>query len=333
MWVATGLHGGPVGQPPVCVVCVVGGRCLLHVASCPHRWLQSNSLGAKGLTLVDALGPSSVPVTPSKPLPHSGARVYGKVLRKAMPVRHMSSEGRVTLVHPTHPDVRAFKDRLLAQCAVYRTRLNLLAKAALQADDWQELQCSLGGGEGEVEYMDHKEAVLEAVARAGWRRRKEDFDLLEQELLQAEKAMGFLDSVLSASLNRDNDSDVISMASDSDTGSNASSAVDQLSPSGSHTSFTASLHSSPCSSRNLPSSARGSGLQLGEAALAQDPSDGFFYKGRITSGYRGRKAVVVEFADGDKQEVKKTRVIPVGGARPAPVLKVRSVWVWVRESE
>lgn len=323
-------ESGTASSRLVASVCPVGqdGASLVRPALL-HRWLQSNSLAAKGLTLVDALGPSSVPLMPSEPLPHSGTGVYGKVLRKVMPVRHMSSEGRVTLVHPTHPDMRAFKDRLHAQCSVYHARLNSLVRAALPADVRQELLRTLGGGEGRMDYVEHKEAVLEAVARAGWRRRKDDFDLLEQELLQGKKTLGFLDSVLSASLSRDDDSDAISVASDSDTQSNASSVLDQPSSSGSHTSSTVSVHSSQCSKSSravtLPSPARGSGLRQGEAVLAQDPKDGFFYKGKVASGCRGRKVVVVEFIDGEQQEVKKSHVIQVGGARPAPVLKVVDV--------
>ena len=60
----------------------------------------------------------------------------------------------------------------------------------------------------------------------------------------------------------------------------------------------------------------------GQAVLAQDPSDGFFYPARVHGSLPRKGKVKALFQDQDSQLIRVNRIIPTGGARPRPVPKV-----------
>ena len=278
---------------------------------------------------MDGLGPSAVPHTPTKPLPHSGKTVYGKVLREVLPVSHVTSEGRVTLIHPSEPDLRSFQDKLSTQLEVYRKRLDHLVREALPEEDYKELcrdvDSSKGSSDSEQEYEDleyfkHKKLVLQKLAKLDWPRPKGDFTLLEKEVVEGGRIADYLGALLRKTNEAEDWSDESSVCSVSTRSQTSLASTESSVSSGSHS--TVSRRSSQ--GRDFPSTAVSgrSVLRKGASVVAQDCTDGFFYQGRITASKRGRTRVTVEFTDGQEQEMEADFVLGVGGARPCPVLKV-----------
>lgn len=74
-------------------------------------WIEANSLLARDLTLIDALGPSSVPHD-STHVDIIDKDVRGKVFEDIMSQAHISGDGHVRLINPNGVDIRNYVSKL-----------------------------------------------------------------------------------------------------------------------------------------------------------------------------------------------------------------------------
>ena len=136
---------------------------------------------------MDALGPSATPHSPTY-VPLLDRHVSSRVLPSLFSLAHISPTGqKVTLINPTGPDVRQYQHHLEKQVEKYWQRLTQLAWAAIPVEQRGALEEECGVGEGEVpSYQQHRAALRKVMEELGWPRPQVDFDLLEQEIAQAE---------------------------------------------------------------------------------------------------------------------------------------------------
>ena len=157
---------------------------------------------ARQLTLLDALGPSAVPHTPS----HLDSKVYGKVFRDIFPLAHISGmaesdgyqkvlfitsllagDGHVTLLNPSGCDLSRYEEKLARQKSIYAFKMDQLVWSALPDTVRQPLieEWRLGGGET-PSYQQHRQQLRSALAAVGWPVEEEDLALLEEEIALAD---------------------------------------------------------------------------------------------------------------------------------------------------
>uniref|UniRef100_A0A8B9QDG3 Uncharacterized protein n=1 Tax=Apteryx owenii TaxID=8824 RepID=A0A8B9QDG3_APTOW len=103
------------------------------------------------------------------------------VKQKILPLAHVSNDQkRITLINPQAVNLDAYKEKLEQAIKSYERRLNLIIWRALpqaERDKFKE--------DGPVQYMQNKEALLEALENLGWPISYEDVVLLEDEILAA----------------------------------------------------------------------------------------------------------------------------------------------------
>uniref|UniRef100_A0A8B9QMS5 Uncharacterized protein n=1 Tax=Apteryx owenii TaxID=8824 RepID=A0A8B9QMS5_APTOW len=91
-----------------------------------------------------------------------------------------NDQKRITLINPQAVNLDAYKEKLEQAIKSYERRLNLIIWRALpqaERDKFKE--------DGPVQYMQNKEALLEALENLGWPISYEDVVLLEDEILAA----------------------------------------------------------------------------------------------------------------------------------------------------
>ena len=83
----------------------------LYRISSLSSWIEANSLLARDLTLIDALGPSLVPHDPTH-VDIIDKDVRGKVFEDIMSQAHISGDGHVRLINPNGVDIRNYVSKL-----------------------------------------------------------------------------------------------------------------------------------------------------------------------------------------------------------------------------
>uniref|UniRef100_A0A8C3KFU8 Uncharacterized protein n=1 Tax=Calidris pygmaea TaxID=425635 RepID=A0A8C3KFU8_9CHAR len=98
-----------------------------------------------------------------------------------LPFAHVSNDKKqITLINPQAVNLDAYKEKLEQAIKSYERRLNLVIWRALSQEERDKFkEC------GPVQYMQHKEALLEALENLGWPISYEDVMLLEDEILAA----------------------------------------------------------------------------------------------------------------------------------------------------
>uniref|UniRef100_A0A8B9F535 Uncharacterized protein n=1 Tax=Amazona collaria TaxID=241587 RepID=A0A8B9F535_9PSIT len=86
----------------------------------------------------------------------------------------------ITLINPQAVNLGAYKEKLEQAIKSYERRLNLVIWRALPQEERDKFK-----EDGPVQYMQHKEALLEALENLGWPISYEDVILLEDEILAA----------------------------------------------------------------------------------------------------------------------------------------------------
>ncbi|XP_032297482.1 von Willebrand factor A domain-containing protein 3B isoform X2 [Coturnix japonica] len=143
-------------------------------------WLKTHGLIARRLTIMDALAPTAVPHS-TKYIPVLDKHVLSKVFDEILSLAHLSSDKkRITLINPQAVNLDAYKEKLEQAIKSYERRLNLLVWRALPQEERDKFK-----EDGPVQYMQHKEALLEALENLGWPISYEDVILLEDEILAA----------------------------------------------------------------------------------------------------------------------------------------------------
>ncbi|KAM6093546.1 LOW QUALITY PROTEIN: von Willebrand factor A domain-containing protein 3B [Chlamydotis macqueenii] len=143
-------------------------------------WLKTHGLVARRLTIMDALAPTAVPHR-TKYIPVLDKHVVSKVFDELLPLAHVSNDKkRITLINPQAVNLDAYKEKLEQAIKSYERRLNLVIWRALSQEERDKFK-----DDGPVQYMQHKEALLEALENLGWPISYEDVILLEDEILAA----------------------------------------------------------------------------------------------------------------------------------------------------
>ncbi|NXU25558.1 VWA3B protein, partial [Thalassarche chlororhynchos] len=143
-------------------------------------WLKTHGLVARRLTIMDALAPTAVPHG-TKYIPVLDKHVVSKVFDEMLPLAHVSNDKkRITLINPQAVNLDAYKEKLEQAIKSYERRLNLVIWRALSQEERDKFK-----EDGPVQYMQHKEALLEALENLGWPISYEDVILLEDEILAA----------------------------------------------------------------------------------------------------------------------------------------------------
>ncbi len=270
---------------------------ILIIINRVSRWLIKNCLSALKLTLMDALGPTTIPCT-AKHVPILRKDVHSRVFSELFPIAHVSDGNRVTLIHPGAADLIGYEKRLDEQMEVYYSRLSRLAWEAIPIDNRSSVLQECDVKEGQTpSYREHQEILSRVLSDLNWPRPQLDFDLLDGELRQAESYKRY-----SQSLREEVKKNCFSSRDDTQ----------------SVASYSVPLLDNPLFrvSKNSHSSSRPS---KSAKVIVRSEMDGFYYPG-VVSNKQNRKSISIQLADKQEISSNSSLVIPVGGARPCPVL-------------
>ncbi|KAM6284869.1 von Willebrand factor A domain-containing protein 3B isoform 3-T3 [Spheniscus humboldti] len=257
-------------------------------------WLKTHGLVARRLTIMDALAPTAVPHG-TKYIPVLDKHVVSKVFDEMLPLAHVSNDKkRITLVNPQAVNLDAYKEKLKQAIKSYERRLNLVIWRALSQEEKDKFK-----EDGPVQYMQHKEALLEALENLGWPISYEDVILLEDEILAALT--------------------YIQQASD------LQEAVKKESEKSSESHISNNKKRLEEESVKSKSKKRQKGQVLvthkSQKVIARSDVTGFYYPGTVIKNISSTCALV-DFNSGETWIVPVKFAIPVGGAMPCPYLQV-----------
>ncbi len=245
---------------------------------------------------MDALCPTSIPHT-TKHVPILQKNIHSKVFSQLFPLAHISNGDSMTLIHPSGVDLIGYENRLDEQTEVYWARLSRLAWAAIPTDNRPSVLQECGLEEGLVpSYREHQAVLRRALNQLKWPRHEFDFDLLEGEIRQAESYKQHSQSLREEVKKSHNDKRSVSSF-------------------GSHV----PLMENPlyCISNNKGHCSKPS---KSAKVIIRSKFDGYYYPGIVTNE-QNHKSIRVELADKQQISTNSFLVIPVGGAKPCPVLQ------------
>ena len=245
---------------------------------------------------MDALGPASIPHT-TKHVPILQKDIHSKVFSQLFPLAHISNGNSMTLIHPSGVDLIGYENRLDEQTEVYWARLSRLAWAAIPTENRPSVLQECGLEEGLVpSYREHQAVLRRVLNQLKLPRLQFDFDLLEGEIRQAESYKQHSQLLREEVKKSHNDTRSVSSF-------------------GSHV----PLMENPlyCISNNKGHCSKPS---KSAKVIIRSKFDGYYYPGTVTNE-QSHKSIRVELADKQEISTNSLLVIPVGGARPCPVLQ------------
>ncbi|XP_032536578.1 von Willebrand factor A domain-containing protein 3B isoform X7 [Chiroxiphia lanceolata] len=257
-------------------------------------WLKTHGLVARRLTIMDALAPTAVPHG-TKYIPVLDKHVVSKVFDEILPLAHVSNDKKeITLINPQAVNLVAYKEKLEQAIKSYKRRLNLVIWRALSQEERDKFK-----EDGPVQYMQHKEALLEALENLGWPISYEDVKLLEDEILAA----------------------LTYMQQASDLQEAVKKETEKSSES--HISNNKKRHEEATMKSK---SKTGQKWQIfvthkSQKVIARSNVTGFYYPGTVIKNVSSTCALV-DFSNGESWDVPVKFTIPVGGAMPCPHLQV-----------
>ncbi|XP_006137480.3 von Willebrand factor A domain-containing protein 3B isoform X1 [Pelodiscus sinensis] len=258
------------------------------------HWLKTHGLVARRLTIMDALAPTAIPHS-TKYIPVLDKHVVSKVFDEVLSLAHISTDKkRITLINPQAVNLDAYKEKLEQAIKFYERRLNLIIWRALSQEERDKFE-----QEQPVSYMEHKEALLQALENVGWPVSYDDVILLEDEILAG---LTYLQQA-------------------SDLQEAAKRKIQRTSESHIH-------HSKmKCTEENVKAQSKkrlkGKVFETlkGQKVIARSDITGFYFPGTVIKTISSFEALV-DFNHGETQIVPIKFIIPVGGAMPCPSLQV-----------
>ncbi|NXR57533.1 VWA3B protein, partial [Rhadina sibilatrix] len=245
-------------------------------------WLKTHGLTARRLTIMDALAPTTVPHS-TKYIPVLDKHVVSKVFNKMLPLAHVSSDKkRIALINPWAVNLDAYKEKLEQAIKSYERRLNLVIWRALSQEEKDKFK-----EDGPVQYIQHKEALLEALENLGWPVPYEDVKLLEAEIFTA---LTYIQQV-----------------------SDLQEAVKK------ETEKSSESHIS--NNKKTRQKCQIYVTHKSQKVIARSDVTGFYYPGTVIKNISSTCALV-HFSNGRSCDVPVKFTIPVGGAMPCPHLQV-----------
>ncbi|XP_052630044.1 von Willebrand factor A domain-containing protein 3B [Harpia harpyja] len=257
-------------------------------------WLKTHGLVARRLTIMDALAPTTVPHG-TKYIPVLDKHVVSKAFDEILPLAHVSNDKkRITLINPQAVNLDAYKEKLEQAIKSYERRLNLVIWRALSQEERDKFK-----EDGPVQYMQHREALLEALENLGWPISYEDVILLEDEILAALT--------------------YIQQASD------LQEAVKKETEKSSESHISHNKKRLEEETVKSKSKKRQKGqvflTHKSQKVIARSDITGFYYPGTVIKSISSTCALV-DFSNGETWTVPVKFTIPVGGAMPCPHLQV-----------
>ncbi|KAM6419820.1 von Willebrand factor A domain-containing protein 3B [Pluvialis apricaria] len=257
-------------------------------------WLKTHGLVARRLTIMDALAPTAVPHD-TKYIPVLDKHVVSKVFDEMLPLAHVSNDKkRITLINPQAVNLDAYKEKLEQAIKSYERRLNLVIWRALSQEERDKFK-----EHGPVQYVQHKEALLEALENLGWPISYEDIMLLEDEILAA------LTYIQQASDLQEAVKKETEKSSESHISNNKKRLEEENVKSKSKKSQKGQVFVTHKSQK----------------VIARSDVTGFYYPGTVIKNISST-CVLVDFSNGETWIVPVKFAIPVGGAMPCPYLQV-----------
>ncbi|XP_059695446.1 von Willebrand factor A domain-containing protein 3B [Haemorhous mexicanus] len=257
-------------------------------------WLKTHGLAARRLTIMDALAPTTV-LHSKKYIPVLDKHVVSKVFDKMLPLAHVSSDKKgIALINPWAVNLDAYKKKLEQAIISYERRLNLVIWRALSQEERDKFE-----EDGPVQYIQHKETLLEALENLGWPVSYEDVKLLEDEILTA------LTYIQQASDLQEAVKKEIEKSSESHISNNKKGFEEE---SGKLKSKTRQKHQIFVTHKS-------------QKVIARSDVTGFYYPGTVIKNISSTCALV-DFSNGESCDVLVKFTIPVGGAMPCPHLQV-----------
>ncbi|XP_009470911.1 PREDICTED: von Willebrand factor A domain-containing protein 3B [Nipponia nippon] len=257
-------------------------------------WLKTHGLVARRLTIMDALAPTAVPHG-TKYIPVLDKHVVSKVFDEMLPLAHVSNDKkRITLINPQAVNLDAYKEKLEQAIKSYERRLNLVIWRALSQEERDKFT-----EDGPVQYMQHKEALLEALENLGWPISCEDVILLEDEILAA------LTYIQQASDLQEAVKNETEKSSESHISNNKKRLEEETvkpKPQKRQKGQVFVTHKS-------------------QKVIARSDVTGFYYPGTVIKNISST-CTLVDFNNGETWVVPVKFAIPVGGAMPCPYLQV-----------
>ncbi|NXM22800.1 VWA3B protein, partial [Ploceus nigricollis] len=245
-------------------------------------WLKTHGLAARRLTIMDALAPTAV-LHSTKYIPVLDKHVVSKVFDKMLPLAHVSSDKKgIALINPWAVNLDAYKKKLEHAIKSYERRLNLVIWRALSQEERDKFK-----EDGPVQYMQHKETLLEALENLGWPVSYEDVKLLEDEILTA------LTYIQQASDLQETVKKEIEKSSESHISNN----------------------------KKTRQKCQVFVAHKSQKVIARSDVTGFYYPGTVIKNVSSTCALV-DFSNGESCDVPVKFTIPVGGAMPCPRLQV-----------
>ncbi|XP_033915842.1 von Willebrand factor A domain-containing protein 3B [Melopsittacus undulatus] len=257
-------------------------------------WLKTHGLVARRLTIVDALAPTAVPHG-AKYIPVLDKHVVSKVFDKILPLAHVGNNKKwITLVNPQAVNLDAYKEKLEQAIKSYERRLNLVIWRALPQEERDKFK-----EDGPVQYMQHKEALLESLENLGWPISYEDVILLEDEVLTA--------------LTYKQQASDLQEAAKKETEKSSESCLSNNKK---------RLEEGTVKSKSKkPKKGQVFATHKSQKVIARSDITGFYYPGTVIKNISSTCALV-DLSNGETCIVPVKFIIPVGGAMPCPYLQV-----------
>ncbi|XP_014815694.1 PREDICTED: von Willebrand factor A domain-containing protein 3B [Calidris pugnax] len=256
-------------------------------------WLKTHGLVARRLTIMDALAPTAVP-RGTKFIPVLDKHVVSKVFDEMLPFAHVSHDKKITLINPQAVNLDAYKEKLEQAIKSYERRLNLVIWRALSEEERDKFkEC------GPIQYMQHKEALLEALENLGWPISYEDVMLLEDEILAALTYIQQASDLQTA------------VRKETEKSSESHIRINKKSP-------------EEQTVKSKPKKRQKSQVFVThkrQKVIARSHVTGFYYPGTVIKNISSTCALV-EFRNEETWIVPVKFTIPVGGAMPCPYLQV-----------
>ncbi|XP_016155190.1 PREDICTED: von Willebrand factor A domain-containing protein 3B isoform X2 [Ficedula albicollis] len=257
-------------------------------------WLKTHGLAARRLTIMDALAPATVPHS-TKYIPVLDKHVVSKVFDKILPLGHVSSDKKeIALINPWAVNLDAYKEKLEEAIKSYERRLNLVIWRALSQEEREKFK-----EDGPVQYIQHKEALLEALENLGWPVSYEDVKLLEDEILTA------LTYIQQASDLQEAVKKETEKNSDSHISNNKKRLEEESGKLKSKTRQKCQIFV----------------IHKSQKVIARSDVTGFYYPGTVIRNISSASALI-DFSNGETYDVPVKFTIPVGGGMPCPHLQV-----------
>ncbi|KAI8508392.1 von Willebrand factor type A domain, partial [Branchiostoma belcheri] len=290
------------------------------------KWLKKHGLVAKKLTIMDALAPTVIPHK-AKYVPILDKHVVSKVFDESLPIAHASSTGKLRLVNPQAVDLVGYEERLQKAVDSYKKRLDMIVWRNLSQEERDQFD-----SEEAVSFLENRHAMMQALDRLGWPVAQQDILLLEDEIARGQKYLRQSTDLRKAAekLHRSTTEEEDGSDDDDDTASETSGVEAGDETERSRTEFEGLGSVLQGSGGSGEKSTPGSGKHRvkkvldklkGHKVIARKEEDGFYYPGIVVKCPNSRHAIVDYHGNG--RQLTPTRfVIPMGGARACPELRV-----------